>query len=45
MGAEIPCQFNQKRGLTICAKGDNARNQSGGEIEIPVWSLLLIVGG
>jgi len=24
MGSEIPRQFNQKRVLTICAKGDNA---------------------
>ena len=24
MGSEITRQFNQKRGLTICAKGDNA---------------------
>src|SRR5258708_2759658 len=31
MDSEIPCAFNQKRGLTICAKGDNAQNQSGGD--------------
>jgi hypothetical protein len=29
MCLEIPGQFNQKMGLTICAKGDNAQNQSG----------------
>ena len=28
MGSEIPCQFNQKRGLTICAKWDTSQNQS-----------------
>jgi hypothetical protein len=29
MGPEIPCQFNQKRGLTICAKWNTAQNQGG----------------
>jgi hypothetical protein len=27
----IPYQFNQKKGLTICAKGDTAQNQSGAD--------------
>jgi len=28
MGSEIRCQFNQMRGLTICAKWDTSQNQS-----------------
>jgi len=31
MGSGIPRQFNQKSGLTICAKGDNAQTQSGAD--------------
>src|ERR1700676_1633099 len=31
MGSESPRQFNQKRGLKICAKGDNAQNRSGAD--------------
>jgi hypothetical protein len=34
----ISFQFNQKKGLTICAKGDTAQDQSGtGHI---LWGLL-----
>jgi hypothetical protein len=28
MGSEIPCQFNQKRGLTICAKWDISQTKA-----------------
>src|SRR6202035_3071357 len=31
MGCEIPGQFKQKKGLTICAKGNNAQNHGGAD--------------
>jgi hypothetical protein len=31
MSSEIPCSFNQKRSLTICAKWDTSQNQSGAD--------------
>jgi hypothetical protein len=35
MGSEIPCQFNQKRGPTICAKWDTSQNQGGANQAAP----------